>query len=173
MSQKLCLYLYVWVLCLTPVSSVWPNEVFENYDTKLQSIKVRFQVEEQLIDMNDTRMSKEILLLLWIAVTHNWLEKSTSWLLSPQCMRGDTSRTKIDTYSNKASTFDGQGQQHITVDIQSKCWGGTKTWPATSALCTILTILLTLWNSEQKNRLLINKTFLFFIKIRWKTKKFY
>ena len=71
MSQKLCLYLYVWVLCLTPVSSVWPNEVFENYDTKLQSIKVRFQVEEQLIDMNDTRMSKEILLLLWIAVTHN------------------------------------------------------------------------------------------------------
>ena len=51
--------------------SVWPNEVFENYDTKLQSIKVRFQVEEQLIDMNDTRMSKEILLLLWIAVTHN------------------------------------------------------------------------------------------------------
>ena len=34
-----------------------------------------------------------------------------------------------------------------------------------NALCTIFTILLTLWNSKQKNGLLI--------KIGWKTKKFY
>ena len=80
-------------------------------------------------------------------------------------------------------TFEGNWTTYIAQQVRNMPLKNR-----TSSLCTIFMILLTLWNSEQKNRLFTKLFFCFssdfdetwwscstpgFIKIRWKTKKFY